>query len=323
MREFEFIQKIRAGLAGEGAKKGIIGDDCAVLDFPCSGKILLSTDEMIEGVHFDMEYFSWDDVGYRAVSAACSDIAAMGGKTRWILIALGLPRGFEEKNFTALYRGITSFARCNGKIVGGNIATSPAGVHITTTVVGVAQRPIFRSGARPGDGIYITGTLGGSLAGMIMLRRRLGEKLSYLERQMLSVRHRRPKSRTKEGSLLGEFDIHAMIDISDGFWADLKHILEESGVGAQVQLEKIPLYYGVESVAQIVDENPFILAAKSGEEYELLFTADEETALKAKKHLFEEFHTPITRIGTITDGGISITLNGEPVDPADLAGWEH
>ena len=322
MREFEFIDLIRRELGGAGAREGIIGDDCAVLDSP-AGKILLTTDEMVEGVHFSMEYFSWEDVGYRAVSAACSDIAAMGGKVLGVLVALGLPPDFEEHKFRALYRGINRFVRCNGKLIGGNIARSVGGVHIVTSVVGASKRPILRSGARPGDGIYVTGTLGGSLAGFLMLKNGLGDKLPPLERDMLSVRHRRPKSRTKEGELIGEFPVHAMIDISDGLWSDLGHILSESGVGAEIELEKVPLYHGVETVAALLKMNPHILAAKSGEEYELLFAADEDTAKNLARALFDQFHTPITRIGRIVPSGVKVTLYGQAIDPAQLSGWEH
>jgi len=316
--EFELINKIRKRFPE------FLGDDCAVLS-SIDGKLLLTTDELVEGVHFDFDYFSFDDVGYKAVSSACSDIAAMGGTVDGVLFAIAIPENFDADSINSLYDGIHTFCKSkNIAVFGGNISRTSGKFHIVTSVLGHCERPIMRSGARVGDTIYITGTLGGAIAGYFVEAGKFDGEISELERDLLSVRHRRPQARLDVGEYFSEIGgISAMLDISDGFWSDLMHIAEESDVGVDIELAKIPLYHGVDKVANRLNVNPYIFAAKSGEEFELLFTAPVDVGERLKKILLDELDVPIAAIGKITQSGYIAKLNGEKIQLDKLKGWEH
>jgi len=299
-----------------------LGDDCAVISSP-KGKLLLTTDELVQDVHFKLNYCSLEDVGYKSVSAGCSDIAAMGGELIGVLIAIAIPDGFGENELSMLYSGVEKFCRCNCEILGGNISRTDGKLHIVVSAVGSAPRPILRSGAKADDFIYLTGTLGGALAGYFLLTNRFSGDISPIQRDMLSVRHRKPRSRINEGKLIGEFEVNSMIDISDGFYSDIMHIAEESNLGINIEIDEIPLYPGVRTVADNLGIEPHILAARSGEEYELIFTAPEKIGNKVAIALSEQFDTPVTPVGKMTRTGININLEGKPISPNELIGWEH
>ena len=316
--EFELINEIR------GRFPKFLGDDCAVVN-SLDGKLLLTTDEMVENIHFSLDYFSYEDIGYKAVSSASSDIAAMGGVVDGVLLAIAIPEKFDGENLASLYDGIHTFCKCkNIEIFGGNISRTQNEFHIVTTVLGHCERPIMRSGAKIGDTIYITGTLGGAKAGYFVASGKFDGEISPLERDLLSIRHRRPRARLDVGKFLGEIGkISAMLDISDGFWSDLMHIAEESDVGVDIELSKIPLYPGVGKIAKWLNIDPYILAARSGEEYELLFTAPSEIGEQLQKILLDELDVPITAVGKITQSGRIAKLNGEKIQSEKLMGWEH
>ncbi len=317
--EFAFINEIRKMFPE------YIGDDCAVIE-PNLGNLLLTVDDVIEGIHFKIPPLSLTDIGYRAVSAACSDIAASGGKLFGVLISLSLPRGFQEAHIRELYDGIALFCRpLRCKILGGNITSSDSGLHITTTALGFAHKPKLRSHAKIGERIYITGTLGGARAGLELIYNQIGEtEISELERKLLTIRHRRPRSRIEAGELARKFLIGAMIDISDGLIADLQHILKESNIGAQVFLDRIPLFPGTEKIAHAKSEEPAIFAATSGEEFELLFTATPDVAIDFAKALDLGLDIPIVEIGEIVEEKqLKVFFNSKLVSPDNLRGWEH
>ena len=316
--EFEFIKSIRKRFPD------FIGDDCAVIDAPHSGKLLVTTDEMVENVHFDREYFSLADIGYKSVSAASSDIAAMGGEVLGALFSLSLPQNFSKSDVAQLYDGIGEFCNPFGiKILGGNITRSDCGIHIVTTVLGRAKKPILRSGASVGDSIIVTGALGGSLAGFLLLSGRAEAEFSSAKRKMLSLRHKRPRARIEAGKLLAKLKISSMLDISDGLFSDLSHIADESQIGFSIELEKIPLFSGIDTVADAMKISPYILAAKSGEEYELLFTARESVAKQAQKMLVETLNLSSAIIGRISSEKRIATLDGKEILQNELLGWEH
>lgn len=318
MMEFELIKRIRRRFPE------FLGDDCAVVQSDCDEKLLLTTDELVENVHFSRRYFSLSDLGYKAVSSACSDVAAMGGKAIGILTSLSLPNGFSKREITQLYDGIQTFCQpLNIKLLGGNITKSDCGIHIVTSVLGIASNPVFRCGAKPGDIIIVTGALGGSLSGFFMLSQGLGSEISPLKRDLLAIRHRKPRCRIEAGRLLASYRISAMIDISDGLFSDLCHIATESNVGFFVALERLPLFPGVKEIARIKKIHPAILAARSGEEFELVFTAEPNIATQAAKALKDEFDVPTTVIGKVNKRGKIVTLNKRRIGAEELAGWKH
>lgn len=318
MSEFEIINWLKRHFGKP------IGDDCA--DIRVSGnRILLTVDEMVENIHFSWEYFSPQDVGYKAVCSACSDISAMGGKPLGILVALGLADTDNKKIAQQIFDGIKLFIKpWKIKLLGGNITRSPSLTHITTSVVGTAKNPIYRSGAKPGEKIWVTGQLGGAIAGFILLTHKPRLRLSNSTRGLLLMCHKRPVSRIKAGEMIGKLNARpsAMIDISDGFFQDLMHILTESRVGAKVEISRLPILPGVEEVSRHIGENPYILSARSGEEYELLFTADNNTGKHIERRL-TRMGILVTCVGEIIRKGIYVTLEGKPVDINAIKGWEH
>ncbi|MCD6417650.1 thiamine-phosphate kinase [bacterium] len=316
--EFELIEKIRKKFPE------FIGDDCATINIPKNEKLLVSTDEMVENIHFSREYFTIPDIGYKAVSSAFSDIAAMGGNPIGALFSISLPEKFNPFEIEQLYEGIDEFCRPHGiKILGGNITKSDGGIHITTTVIGSAKAPIPRRGAKVGDLILITGTLGGAEAGLFILKKKLNIQISAKNKKLVERRHIRPEARIEAGKILAQLKISSMIDVSDGLFSDLSHIADESGVGFSIEVEKIPLFPAVKEVARAMNISPYILAAKSGEEYELLFTAQENIATKAQKILEEKLNLSATIIGKITPHRKTATLDGKTIPSQKILGWKH
>ncbi len=323
--EFDFIEKIRRKFPQ------FIGDDCAVLVQPDEKFLLLTVDELVENIHFKCEYFSMNDIGYKSVSAACSDIAAMGGNAIGILVSLSLPIDFNAKMLENIYSGIDTFCNPLGiSVLGGNITQSDCGLHVVTSVLGYAKNPIFRRNAKSGEKIFVTGMLGGSIAGFLLLEKRLKARITRIESSLLKIRHRRPRSRMEAGKILGDIGVSSMIDISDGLISDLSHIADESGVGFhesgvgfRVDLGKLPIFPGVAGVADAICEPLQILAARSGEEFELIFTTTNELGEKASKILSKELDVPVTCIGEICKGERIILFEGEEVNADKVAGWEH
>ena len=316
--EFEIINAIRKRFPE------FIGDDCAVIE-DIEDKILLTTDEMVEGVHFSFDYMSAADVGYKSVSAAVSDIAAMGGKAVGVMISLSISASFGMTETMRFYDGVNTFIRpLRIKLLGGNITKSDAGFHAVIGVLGTAKRPVYRHGARVGDKIWVTGVLGGSLAGLMLLTGKAeGNNLSKVERELMIIRHKRPRCRLEAGEIIASFSPSSMIDISDGFWADLTHIANESNVGVLVELERLPVFPGIEKVASELRMVPHIFAAKSGEEYELIFTASEDVGRKIARVLKDELDVPVCMVGEVTKSERTAKLCGEKINPDLLSGWVH
>lgn len=284
-----------------------IGDDCAVLRPPRGHELLITTDFSLEDVHFRREWHPAECVGHRCLARGLSDIAAMGGEPLAAFLSLSLPAGLAQRWVDGFLRGLMKLAkRCNVPLAGGDIALSPAGVLADIMVVGSVPRgrALLRSGARPGDALYVTGALGGS-AGAIQLMR-AGKKLRPAQNRA----HFFPEPRIAVGRLLRKRRLAtAAIDLSDGLSTDLSHICEESGVGAVVYAERVP-------VAKGATLDP---ALHGGEDYELLFTAAPRTRVPA-----EIAGVRVTRIGKIIRGGDAFICdrNGKR-KPLPPRGWEH
>ena len=298
-----------------------IGDDCAVLRLlPVRGKekakdTLVTTDFTLEGIHFRRDWHSAEAVGHRCLARGFSDIAAMGGEPVAVCLSLALPRNLAQSWVGRFARSLISLAERNGvTLSGGDTAESPNGVLADIVVVGTVPRgkAVLRSGARPGDRIYVSGELGGSAAAVWQMRRKPKKKLNPRE----YPRHFFPEPRIELGRVLREKGIaSAMIDTSDGLSTDLAHICEESGVGAEIEREVIPRA----RVGKPAREVDLQFALHGGEDYELLFTSP-----PGKRVPSRIAGIAITQIGQITSRRKIFLRRREGVGyELEPLGWEH
>ena len=271
-----------------------IGDDAAA--YFSNNEIQLATvDSLVQDIHFSFSYMSWQELGWKSLAVNLSDIAAMGGFPRYALVSLGLPGNTEVEDVIDLYRGMFEIAGKFGvAVVGGDTVSSPV-VFISVTVIGSAgaknKNMLKRSAAKAGDKIAVTNYLGASAAGLEMLSKNLKfkPKLSKELRQA----HLMPNPRVAEGQLLIEKGVKCGMDISDGLVGDLTHICQESKVGAQINIDLVPVS---PPVKECFGERALELALNGGEDYELLFTASPQVMNKVKKTI----QCPVTVIGEIT-----------------------
>ncbi|PYX07994.1 MAG: thiamine-phosphate kinase [Acidobacteria bacterium] len=291
-----------------------IGDDSAVLAIPKGHQALVTTDFSLEGVHFRREWHPPDSVGHRCLARGLSDIAAMGGEPITAFLSLGLPRDLPQKWVDAFVRGLLKLAADYGvSLAGGDTAESPAGVLADIIVLGSVPRgkAVLRSGARPGDRIYVTGGLGASAATL---------KLLFAGKGRIRARdfqqHFYPNPLIDVGRFLRENNLaSAMIDISDGLSTDLSHICEESGVGAEILEEAIPKAI----IGRPAREVDLRAALHGGEDYELLFTAK-----RGKRIPRKIAGVGITQIGRVTRGREIMFINQYGVgQELHSQGWEH
>lgn len=285
MNEFELLAKIIPTLPSNDQVVRGAGDDCAVLDFGLQHELILfKTDAVVEDVHFTKETPP-EKIGRKALARALSDIAAAGGKPSSCLVTMGLPKNFEPGYVMAFYDGLNKMAREYNVSVSGGETTRTAGpMFFSVAVLGTVRRSrvISRAGAKVGDAIFVSGELGGSIAG----------------------KHLEFEPRLKEAQYLTEhFNIHAMMDLSDGLAGDLRHILNASAVGADLFGDAIPITRAVKLKARNESsaKPPLLAALTDGEDYELLFTVAARSAvavLDGWKARFPE--TKLTCIGKIS-----------------------
>lgn len=305
-----------------------IGDDCAVLALPQSARLLATTDFLLEDIHFRRRYAEPADIGWKALARNLSDVAAMGGTPRFALVALACPSETEAEEIDAFYRGIEAAAAPHGVVVvGGDTSASPDGWIVNVTLLGeVVGAPRLRSGARPGDLIAVTGTLGESAAGLALLEAATDPgSLDSSIREAVRRAHLRPVARVAEGRWLGASPaVSAMIDLSDGLATDLGHLASESRVGARVHLDRLPISPAVRSVAAALGRDPIELAVTGGEDYELLLAADPAAIQGLAEGLRAATGTPLTVIGEVVaaaDGVWFVNARGEPQKLGE--GFEH
>jgi thiamine-monophosphate kinase len=300
-REFDAI---RALVARWGPLASGIGGDCAILPH----QMVVSTDTSVEGVHFRRDWMTPAEIGYRATAAALSDLAAAAADPIGVLVAMTLSRDWRP-DLPALADGIGEAVRSAGtRIVGGDTTSGPVLV-LTVTVLGVADRPLTRSGARPGDHVYVTGSLGGPAAALRALEAGARPGAPLLARLL------HPSARLAEARWLAARGAVAAIDVSDGLTSDLAHVAAASEVRLTIDLGRVPR---VDDDAITIDD-----IASGGEEYELALVAPEGLDTAAFR---AAFGLPLTDIGTVSaagsDGpGVDFTLDGTRVDPP--RGWDH
>ena len=332
--ELELIRRIRRSAAARPAAPGVeigIGDDTAVLTVPPGYRLLATTDLLLEDVHFRRTSAAPADIGWKALAVNLSDIAAMGGIPRWALVALAVPADTDVEAVDAFYAGMAEAAAPHGvTVVGGDTSASPGGWTVNVTLLGIHPgAPRLRSHARAGDAVAVTGSLGVSAAGLhaleIGLDRARDAGLAAARLGEITRAHLRPRARIAEGRWLGQAPgVHAMIDCSDGLATDLGHICRESGVGARVRLERVPVAPAAREAARALGADAREWAVSGGEDYELLLTCDPAEADHLIAGLVEATGTPLTMIGRVegTAGEIVfVDADGAPVTMR--GGFEH
>jgi thiamine-monophosphate kinase len=308
MNEFELIARLTRSLPTNKSVVVGAGDDCAVLDLGLPDKLLLlKTDAVVQGIHFAPETPP-EKIGHKALARCLSDVAAMAGTPTAAVVTIALPREFDPNFIAAVYDGMNALARRHEvAIVGGETTTNPERILISVALVGWVPRgkAVLRSGAEVGDAIFVTGELGGSLAG-----KHLEFEPRLIEAQWL----------------VGHFSLHAMIDVSDGLAGDLRHVLKASRVGAELLATAIPISREARRAAKAESsaKTPLLAALTDGEDFELLFTVASRDAVPlhdAWKKRFPDL--PITCIGKITASeGITIR-DKQGVRPLTAHGYVH
>ena len=308
MNEIELIQLLTRGLAGNKSVITGVGDDCAVLDFGIPGEqLLFKTDAVVEGVHFTRETEA-ERVGHKALGRCLSDIAAMAGTPKAAVITLGLPSEFNSEYLAGIYRGINKLAlKFDVAVVGGETTTNPGQILISVATIGTVQksRSICRSGAKAGDAIFVTGELGGSLAG----------------------KHLDFSPRIREAQwLAGNFKVHAMIDLSDGLAGDLRHILRASNKGAELLSRAVPISRAakLQARSESAAKPPLLAALSDGEDFELLFTLASKDAVPLADAWKKQFaDVRLSCVGKITaEPGLKIR-DKEGVRELAATGYVH
>ena len=338
--EFGLIKHLTASieLKNHSSKKGV-GDDCAVLDYPQEKEVLVTTDLLLEGVHFDLTYVPLKHLGYKSAMVNFSDVYAMGGMPRQITVSLGISQRFTVEDMEEFYAGLQLACEAHGvDVVGGDTTSSMTGLTISITCIGDVEKgkAVLRNGAKVGDLVCVSGNLGAAYMGLQLLER---EKAVYYQqlkenkgnetmemaqpdfagKEYLLERQLRPEARRDIVLKLQEKGIQptSMMDISDGLSSELMHICEQSKCGCRIYEEHLPLDYETASQAEEFNMNVTTCALNGGEDYELLFTVPLEDKEKVEK--IEDVHL----IGYITkaeDGKVLITRDGSVFD-LKAQGW--
>lgn len=319
----QFNPKNQSSLTG-------IGDDAAVIDAG-SDCVLLSTDMLVEGIHFDLSYMPIQHLGYKAVAVNVSDIAAMNGRPEQITVSLALSNRFSIEAIDALYKGIK--AACENykvDLIGGDTTSSVSGLIISISVVGRAakEKIAYRTGAMTGDIVCVTGDLGAAFIGLQVLEREKEvflanpnmqpdiEKYDYMVKRLL-----KPEARMDIVFELEELGIKptSMIDVSDGLASEIFHISKNSGVGVRIYEDKLPIDNGTYETAVEFGLDPVTCALNGGEDYELLFTIPQADFEKIKNH--QDIHF-IGYVHERKNQNTLVTKNGNEV-PIKAQGWDH
>ncbi|HEV2826007.1 MAG TPA: thiamine-phosphate kinase [Pyrinomonadaceae bacterium] len=343
MNEFDFIERIRKLASERGDAFGVvrgIGDDAAVLKSFAGSDVVVSTDLLVEDVDFQRHTAQPDLLGHKALAVSLSDIAAMGARPRWALLSVGVPEGIWNSGFMdEFYSGFFQLAkRYDVALVGGDVSRTGSKIVIDSILLGESAKAgaVFRSGAQPGDQIFVTGFLGDAAAGLRLIERgaRLHQRTttgSYSDSDVERDNHRldplllrqlKPEPRVGWGLLLGEQQLAtAMIDISDGLSSDLNHLCTESEVGAVIDAAAIPINPLVIELTGRRALDPLMLALHGGEDFEMLFTVAPTNVNKLPRRVDG---VRVTRIGEVAPASDGVrVLEGSRTWTLEPGGWQH
>ena len=316
--ESEIIRGLqRRFRAGGGVRVGI-GDDAAVLAGDRRRDWVVTTDWLIEGVHFRRQTHPPRAVGWKALARSLSDLAATAAQPRYALVALAVPSATSARWVDEFFAGVKALADRHGvRLVGGDLS-SASQIMIDVQALGVVERgrAALRRGARPGDVLFVSGTLGLSHLGLAALRRGRAREFRRAVRF-----HLYPEPRVRLARLLARRGVTAMIDVSDGLSTDLAHLAEASGVGARLAADKVPVVRLTAAEERRLGVTPWALAANGGEDYELLFTLPPRRAARLPLKLAG---VRLTAIGEITRGrGLALVGPSGRARPLSVRGWDH
>ncbi len=324
--EFGLIDRVKEAIGppGGGVVVGI-GDDVAVLRARGDKYLLATCDIQVEGIHFLKKAISPYQLGRKAAAINISDIAAMGGLPTYLLVSLALPTETTVEYVDRLYEGLKKETALAGvQIVGGNMSHS-SGIMIDIFLLGEveAEHLLLRSGARPGDKVLVTGSVGDSGAGLALLLDPTRDRSGEGAKQVLKA-HLTPTPRLKEGRAIARTRIAtSMIDVSDGTVSDVGHICEASGVGVRLWADSLPISPVTRAVARAWGKDPLEWALHAGEDYELIFTAPADKAEELAILVEKETTTPVTIIGEIIEEGMNLVLPSGESLPLEPRGWDH
>lgn len=340
--EFDFIRAVRQRAAEQSSSSSLItnhlsliqgiGDDAAVIKQQTGRETVITTDLLVEDIDFRRESAPPALLGHKALAVSLSDIAAMGARPRWALLSLGISAEIWESDFVdEFYKGFFSLAdRYDVRLIGGDVSRISEKLVIDSIALGecAAERSVGRAGAKPGDLLFVTGSLGGAAAGLRLIERgaRVGQEHAdepeWKLVQELLLRQLRPEPRVGWGLVLGEERLaSAMIDISDGLSSDLHHLCSESKVGAVIEAAHFPVDAPVRDLCGRRALDPLLLALHGGEDFELLFTVHPENVSKLPVKVDG---VSVTRIGEIKDLSEGVRISeGSRVWELPAAGWKH
>jgi thiamine-monophosphate kinase len=310
--EFDRIRAIATALGGEA---GPLDDDCALVPLPTGDTLVLSTDLSIEDVHFRRAWLTAEEIGWRAAAAALSDLAAEGAEAVGLLAAVGVPAGVADDDITALMFGAgAAAASCGAAVLGGDLTRAPSWT-VAVTVVGRARLPVTRRGAMSGDGLWVTGALGGARAALVAWERDAAPAPDA------RAAFARPSPRIAAGRWLAGHGARAMLDVSDGLAGDAGHLAAASGVEVRVDLTRVPVAAAARAEAMRLGVPPAAFAAAGGEDYELLAALPPEFSNADAAACRSETGSALTRVGVIAAGsGVRCELHGRAYS---LGGYDH
>ena len=327
--EDDLIRSIREKVSTD--LRGVVvgpGDDAAVVEAgPGDGAV--TTDMLVEGVHFDRSATSARELGGKAIVANVSDVAAMGGSARHAVVSLGLSEAVDRRWVGELFDGMLEACGEYGcTLVGGDLSRSPV-IVISVALIGEVPsgRAVLRSGARPGDRLVVTGCLGAAAGGLALLRANAATRDDAASAgwgHALMERQLRPAARVREGRALADCGASAMMDLSDWLALDLSRLCRESGTGARVRLSSIPIADELHDLATVLPIDPLRLALSGGEDYELLAALSPGSVAQAQHRVSEAFGVDLTDIGEVTGDTVVTAVDAEGNDaPLPAEGWDH
>jgi thiamine-monophosphate kinase len=306
--ERALLARIRARLPKPPATVVVgVGDDAAVVSGPRNARTVLTTDALIEGVHFDRAFSTPADIGYKALAVNLSDLAAMGATPAWALLSLALPGGTAVEDVEALVDGLVGLASAQSvALIGGNLTSSPGPLVVDVTAVGTVhpRRVLLRNAGRPGDELYLSGTIGAGAAGLEMLKagRPVGEQRINPAAETVAIgRYLRPEPRVKLGRALADARAaRAAMDLSDGLADAVTQIAEASGCGVEIDAAALPIDEGARQWWNARNEDPIVRALAAGDDYELVVALPGRWRGRLRHARRKVADPPLTRIGVLT-----------------------